>query len=176
MSFYPIIDLASTEPEDFGGGYKTEFVTLESEDEAVLPMFTSVKRCKAFVDDYFARDDSIRPSTFPMDVFRLAEMIEPAIETGELGFLVFDPTAVSPGQWSIERDPILIAHYCRFASEIRPGIRQAVREAEARFGAAAPGSAAEKEAMEWLRPRIERLADTSGARVDEWWESRDVRE
>jgi hypothetical protein len=89
---------------------------------------------------------------------------------GELGFLVFDPTAVSPEQWSIEREPIPITRYCRFVSEIRPGIRQAVRECEARFGTAAPGSAAGKEAMKWLRPRIERLAKSAGARVDEWWE------
>ncbi len=176
MPIYPIIDMASMVPEDSGEGYKTEFVALEIEAGTVLPVFTSANRCKAFVDDYFARDDITRPSTFPMDVFRLAETIEPWIKTGGLGFLLFDPTVVSPGKLRIAREPIPAAHYCRFASEIRPGIRQAVREYEARFGPAAPGSAAEKVAMERLRPRLERLADSAGARVDEWWENRDARE
>jgi hypothetical protein len=37
-------------------------------------------------------------------------------------------------------------------------------------------TAAEREAMEWLRPRIERLAESVVARVDEWWESHVARE
>lgn len=175
MPYYPIVDLASMEPEDSGGGYKTKFITLRGEAGAILPVFSSLNRFWAFADDYLTGDDSIEPSTFPIDPFRLAEKIEPSIEKGQQGFLVFNPTAVSPGLYSIEREPIPIAHYCRLVSEIRPGFRQAVREYEARFGVAAPGSAAEKEAMEWLRPRIERLADSAGARVNEWWQSRDAR-
>jgi hypothetical protein len=128
------------------------------------------------VDDYFARDDSSRPSKFPMDPFRLAEMVEPSIETDGLGFLLFDPKAVAPGDCRSARETIPVAHDCRFMSEISPRVDQAGQEYEARFGAAAPGSAADKEAMEWLRPRIERLANSAGMRVDEWWESRDIRE
>jgi hypothetical protein len=174
VSYYPIGDLASMGPKDSGGGYETNLLTLGGEDEAFLPVFPSINRFWAFVHVYLAGDDSLEPSTFPMDPFELAEKIEPSIETGELGFLIFNPTTVSPGQWSIEREPIPIAHYCSFVSEIRPGIRQAVREAEARFGTAAPGSAAGKEAMEWLRPRIERLAESAGAQVDERWDRRDA--
>jgi len=164
------------EPEDSGGGYKAKFMTLGGEAGAIVPVFTSVNRFWAFADDYLTSDDSIQPSTFPIDPFRLAEKLEPLERAGELGFLVFNPTAVSPGQWSIEREPIPIAHYCSFVSEIRPGIRQAVREAEARFGAAALGSAAYKEAMEWLGPQIERLVDSAVAREDEWWGGHGARE
>jgi hypothetical protein len=75
VPLFPIIDWASVEPEDSGRGYKTEFVALEGEAGDILPVFTSANRCKAFVDDYFACDDITQPSTFPMDVFRLAEMM-----------------------------------------------------------------------------------------------------
>jgi hypothetical protein len=98
------------------------------------------------------------------------------METGGLGFLLFNPTVISPGKCGSAREPIPAAHYCCFAREIRPGVRQAVREYEARFGLPSPGSAAEKEALRWVMPRLERLADSAGARVDEWWESRDARE
>jgi hypothetical protein len=175
VPLFPIIDLASMEPEDAGGGYKTEFMTLGGEDESILPVFTSMNRFWAFADDYLTGDDSIESSTFPIDPFRLAEIIEPWMEMGELGFLVFNPTAVSPGKFSSAREPIPAAHYCRFVGEIRPEIRRAARQAEAKFGPAIPGSAAEKKAMEWLGPRLEGLADSAGARVDEWWESRDAR-
>jgi hypothetical protein len=176
VPLFPIIDMASMKPESSGGGYKTEFVGLEGEAGGVLPGFTSANRCKCFVDGYFARDGITQPSTFPMDVFRLAAMIEPWIETGGLGFLVFDPLALSPGKWSSPREPIPAAHYCRFVSEIGPGIDQTVRESEARFGTHVPGSVSEKEAMRRLMPRLERLADSAGVRVDEWWEGRDARE
>jgi hypothetical protein len=176
MPYYPIGDLASTAPKDSGGGYETDLLTLGGEDGFILPVFTSMNRFWAFVDVYLAGDDSIQPSTFPMDPFRLAEVMESLAEKGELSFLIFNTTALSPGVWSIESDPIPVAHYCRFMSEIRPGIRQAVRESEARFGPAAPGFAADQEAMEWLRPRIEALAESAGARVDEWWESHGARE
>ena len=104
MRYYPIVDLASMEPEDSGGGYKTKFTTLGGEVGAILPVFIAVNRFWAFAEDYLTGDDSIQPCTFPIDPFRLAEKIEPAIETGELGLLVFNPTAVSLGQWSIERE------------------------------------------------------------------------
>lgn len=176
MSIYPIIDMASMNLEDSGGGYKTEFVALKGEAGDVLPVFTSVDRCKAFVNDFFARDDPTQPSTFPMDVFLLAEMIEPWMEAGGLGFLLFDPMVVSPGKCGSAREPIPAAHFCRFISEIRPEIEQTARETEARFGAHVPESVAEKEALRWVMPRLERLADSAGAMVDEWWESRDARE
>lgn len=176
MPYYPIGDLASTAPKDSGGGYEADLLTLGGEDGFILPVFTEVNRFWAFVDVYLAGDDSIRPSTFPMDPFELAEKIEPSIETGELGFLVFNPTAISPGQWKTERDPIPVAHYCRFMSDIRPEIQQAVRESMDRFGVATLGPAANPEAAEWLRHRIERLTESTVARVDEWWESRDARE
>ena len=176
MPYYPIVDLASMQPEDSGGGYKTKFIILGGENGFILPVFSSVNRFWAFADDYLTDDDSIEPSTFPIDPFRLADMSEPSIETGELGFLVFNPTAGPPGQYSIEREPIPIAHYCRLVSEIRPGFRQAVREAEARFGATPPGCAVDREAIEWLRPRIERLIDSAVPIVDEWWEGHGARE
>jgi len=176
MPYYPLIDLASMEPEDSGGGYKTNLLTLGGEDGFILPVFSSMNRFWAFADDYLTGDESIEPSTFPIDPFRLAEMIEPWMEKGELRFLVVNPTAVSRGQWSIEREPIPIAHYCRLVSEIRPGFRQAVREAEARFGAGATGSAVHSEAKEWLKPRIERLIDSAVPIVDEWWRGHGARE
>ena len=60
MPIYPIIDMASMKPEDSGGGYKTEFVALKGEAGGVLPVFTSVDRCKAFVDDFLPK--TIPPS------------------------------------------------------------------------------------------------------------------
>jgi hypothetical protein len=176
VPLYPIGNLISTSPKDSGGGYETDLLTLGGEDGFILPVFTSINRFWAFVDVYLAGDDSIQPSTFPMDPFELAEKIERLEGAGELGFLVFNPTAVTSGQWSSVNDPIPVARYCRFMSEIRPGIQQAVRESVARFGSATPGSAAHKVAMEWLGPRIEWLAKSAGARVDEWWQRPGARE
>jgi hypothetical protein len=117
MPFYPIGNLASTAPKDSGRGYDTDLLMLGSEEGFILPVFTSVNRFWAFVDEYLAGDDSIQPSTFPMDWFWLAEVVESLAKDGDLGFLVFNPTAVSPGQWSVEGDPIPAAHYCRFVRE-----------------------------------------------------------
>lgn len=169
MPFYAVLDHLSMEPQE-SGKTQADLLILRSEDGDHLPVFTSMALFCEFVDDYFDGDDSMEPSPFLMDPFYLAEVMESLAENDELGFLIFNPTALSPGVWSIERDPIPVAHFCRFTREIRPGIQHAVRESEARFGTAAPGSAAGKEAMKRLRPRIERLADSVGARVDEWWE------
>jgi hypothetical protein len=154
MPYYPIVDLASMEPEDSGGGYKTNLLTLGGEAGTILPVFTSINRFWAFVDVYLAGDDSLEPSTFPIDPFRLAEKIEPSIETGELGFLVFNPTAVSPGQWSIERKPIPKAHYCRCAMkapEIRlyEGDRSARSLSEPLLSALAPRRLAVSRPRTW---------------------------
>lgn len=170
MPYYPIVDLATMEPRNPGGGCETELVTLRGEDEFVFPVFTSEARFWAFSDKYFAEDDPVRPSTFPMTPFRLAEMFGPLGDAGELGSMVFNPIAVSEGQWRSAKEPIPVAHFCRFITEIRPGIRRLNQESVARFGSAAPGSAAHEEAMDWLRPLIERLSESAGARVDEWWE------
>jgi hypothetical protein len=173
VPFYAVLDHLSMEPQE-SGKTQADLLILRSEDGDHLPMFTSMALFCEFVDDYFDGDDSIEPSPFPMDPFYLAEVMASLAENDELGFLIFNPTAHSAGVWSIERDPIPVAHYCRFASEIRPGIQQAVREYVARFGTATPGSAADKEAMEWLRPRIERLTESAGTGVDEWWERHGV--
>jgi hypothetical protein len=45
VPLHPRSDLASMEPKDAGGGYKTEFVALGGEARVVLPVFTSVNRC-----------------------------------------------------------------------------------------------------------------------------------
>ncbi len=170
MPYFPIVDLASIGPQNPIGGVKAEILTLGGEDEAILPVFTSVGLFWAFVDEYFAEDDLLRPSTFPMDPFRLAEMLEPSGGTRGLSFLVFNPIAVSAGQWRSMKKPIPVEHFCHFMSKIRPGIQQVVRESEARFGPAPPGSAAYKEAMQWSIPQVERLSDNIGAQVDEWWD------
>jgi hypothetical protein len=172
---YTVLDLMSMESGQ-NGKTEAELSTLRSEDGDHLPVFTSLALFSAFVDEYFDGNDSIEPAPFPIDPFELAQMVDPLAKNGEVDYLIFNPTAVSPGVWGTERDPIPVAHYCRFMSEIRPGLRRAVRQFEARFGPATPGSAAEKEAMGWLMPRIERLAESVGTRVDEWWESRDARE
>ncbi len=170
MPYYLIVDLASMGPQGSGGGAEAELLTLEGEDGAILPVFTSEDRFWAFVDEYFAEDASFRPSTFPMDPFRLAEIIEPLVGASELGFLVFDPAAVSVGQWSSAEKATPVAHYCRFMSEIRPELIRLIGEGNARLGTAPPESSAYKEVMEWYRPKIERLAKSVGARVDEWWD------
>ena len=155
MPFYAVLDHLSMELQE-SGKTQADLLILRSEDGDHLPVFTSMALFCEFVDDYFDGDDSMEPSPFPMDPFYLAEVMASLAEKDELGFLIFNPTA--------------LAHFCRFTREIRPEIQQAVRESEARFGTAAPGSAAGKEAMKRLRPRIERLADSAGARVDEWSE------
>jgi hypothetical protein len=172
VPYYTVIDLQSMEPREprGNGGARAEVLMLRGEDGDVFPVFTSLARFWAFVDEYFVGDDLVEPSTFPMDPFRLAEMIEQSGGTGGFCFLVFDPIAVSAGQWSSMKKPIPVAHYCRFISEIRPGIQQLTRECIARFGTPPPGSAAYEEAMEWYRPQIEGLADSVGARVNEWWD------
>lgn len=176
MPYYLPVNLRSMEPRESKGSGKAtgELIMLGGEGEAVLPVFTSLARFWAFVDEYFAGDDSVRPSPFRMDPFKLAEVAEQVGAPGGFGFLVFNPTAVSAGQWNCVKKPIPVAHYCRFMSEIRPGIQEVVRESIARFGTAPPGFAADKEAMEWCRPRIEELSENAGARVDEWWDRHDA--
>jgi hypothetical protein len=176
VPYYMPIDLQSMEPQESRGDgkAKAEVLTLRGEDEALLPVFSSLPRFWAFVDEYFAQDDLVQPSTFPMDPFRLAEMIEQSGETREFDFLVFNPIAVSAGQWRSVKKPIPVAHYCRFMSELRPGAQQLAREFIARFGTPPPGSAAYEEAIEWYRPQIEGLSDSVAARVDEWWDRHDA--
>jgi hypothetical protein len=111
VPYYPIIDLASRRPQASNEGVVAEMLTLGDEDEDVLPVLTSLARFWAFVDEYFAADDLLQPSTFPMDPFRLAEMIEPLGETSELSLLVLDPIAVSAGQWRSVNQPRPVAHY-----------------------------------------------------------------
>jgi hypothetical protein len=105
MPYYPIGDLASTAPKDSGGGYETDLLTLGGEDGSILPVFTSMNRFWAFVDVYLAGDDSVQPSTFPMDPFRLAEVMESLAEKDELSFLIFNPTALSPGCGALTETP-----------------------------------------------------------------------
>ena len=169
VPYYPIIDLATMGPRDADGLSKAEMVTLRVEDEVYLPMFTSVARFWAFVDKYFAEDDRVQPTTIPIDPFSLAEMMDAVKGTAARDSLIFNPMAVCAGQWRSVIEPIPVARYCRFMSEIRPGIRQIVRESTARFGSAPPGTPAFAQALECYRPRIEALSDSVGARVDEWW-------
>jgi hypothetical protein len=176
VPYYPIIDWATMGPQNPGGGSVAEFVTLRGEDPLVFPVFTSMARFWAFADKYFAEDDPVWPSTFPMTPFRLAEMIEALGEAGAPSSLVFNPTAVSEGQWRSAKEPIPGAHFCRFITEIRPEVRRLNQEAIARFGVAPPGSPAYEEAMDWLWPEIGRMSESAGARVDEWWDRHGSRE
>lgn len=128
MPYYPIVDMASIGPRSAGGGAGAELVTLRGDDEVVLPLFTSDTRFWAFVDRYFAEDDPLRLSTVSLDPLRLAEMIEPLGEAGALGSLIFNPIAVSQGQSRSAKEPIPVAHFCRFIAEIRPEIQRLNQE------------------------------------------------
>jgi hypothetical protein len=172
VPYYPIIDLTSMEPQDSEGGAEAEVLVLGGEDKVVLPVFTSLDRFWAFVDKHYAGDDSVRPSTFPMDPFRLAEMVGAMQLAGGLDALVFNPFVVSAEEWSSAIKPIPIAHYSRFIAEIRPGIEQLAQEAEARFGHL-PDSQSFNESIEWAKPRVHEVADNAGARMEEWQDSDD---
>lgn len=168
MTYYPIIDLASIGPPNSDGGGEAAVLTLEAEDEVVLPVFTSLDRLWAFVDHYYTGEDSVQPSTFPIDPFRLAEMIGSLGQASRLGSLVFNPLVVSNGRWKRVGKLIPVAHYCRFISEIRPGVEELTQESKAKFGTPPLGSEAWEKIMKRSIPQLERLADSAGARVEEW--------
>jgi hypothetical protein len=173
MPYYVIIDLNSIEPRQSDGRSVGRVLTLGGEDDAVLPVFTSLDHFWAFVDEYYAEDASVQPTTFPMTPFRLAQMIKPLGGAGRLDTLVFNPVALSAGRWRNVGKPISVAHYCQFANEIRPGIEELASEEVARFGEPPPEFEAFKEVvlkdvMQRFKPQLKEVADNARARMEEW--------
>ncbi len=166
MPYFPIVDLNSIGPLDPEGKAVANILTIEDDDREVLPVFTSIDRFWAFADKRFAGDDFVRPSTYPIDPFRLADMLRELRETG-LDAVVFNPIALSGNEWRSAVKPIPVANYCRFASEIRPGIAKLAKEAEARFGHL-PVQEALREAMKRNQLRIEEVVRNTAARIAEW--------
>jgi hypothetical protein len=167
VPYYPIINLASIEPHATEGGATAEMVTLGSEDEVILPVFTSLDRFWAFVDTYYAGDESVQPSTFPVTPFTLAEMVGPTSQGVEIDALIFNPVMVPAGELRSEADPIPVAEYCRFIVEIRPDLEKLAQEAEAEFGHL-PDSESFKKSLEWMEPDIQEVVDNARARIEEW--------
>lgn len=167
MPYYPIINRASIEPQDSEGGGTAEMMTLGSEDEVILPVFTSLDRFWAFVDKYYAGDDSVQPSTLPLTPFRLAEMVEPMSQGGKLDALILNPVMVSAGELWSAVDPIMVGEYCHFIAEIRPDLEKLAQEAEAKF-CHLPDSEASKKSLEWMDPHIQEAVDNARARMAEW--------
>jgi hypothetical protein len=167
VPYYPIINLASIEPQDSEGGAKAQLLYLRSEDEFILPVFTSLDRFWAFVDKYYAEDDSVQPSTFPVTPFRLAEMIGLMSQGGEQHTLIFNPVVVSAKEWRSTVKPIPAAEYCRFMTEISPDLEKLNREAEAKF-CHLPDSEARKKSLEWVGTHIQEVVDNARARIEEW--------
>ena len=167
MPYYPIINLASIEPQATEGGAEAEVLVLGREDKVFLPVFTSLDRFWAFVDEHYAGDDSVRPSSIPMDPFRLAEMVGAMDQAGGLDALVFNPVVVSAEELRSEADPIPVAEYCRFIAEIRPDLEKLAQEAEAEFGHL-PDSESFKKSLEWMEPDIQEVVDNARARIEEW--------
>jgi hypothetical protein len=166
VPYFAIVDLNSIGPQDSRGNASAEVLTLRGENGEVLPVFTSLNRFWDFVDKWYAADDPVHPTTFPMDPFRLAEMIEPPNEEG-VEALVFDPVLVSDGNWRSAAKPIPVADYCRFIKEIRPGINKLAKEAAAKFGHL-PDPKAKKDAIDWIKSQAEEVGDNAGARIAEW--------
>jgi len=167
VPYYPIVNLASIEPQATEGGATAEMVTLGSEDEVTLPVFTSLDRFWAFVDKYYAGDDSVQPSTLPLTPFRLAEMIGPTSQGGKLDALIFNPVLVSAGELWSEVDPITVGEYCRLLAEVRPDLEKLAQETEAKF-CHLPDSEASKKCLEWMDPHIQEAVDNARARMAEW--------
>ena len=167
MPYFVIVDLNSIGPQDSEGNASAEVLALRDKNGEVLPVFTSLNRFWAFVDKWYAGDDSVHPTTFPMDPFELAEMVGPMGESGLFDTLLFNPVAVSARKWKYKTKPIPLTHYCRFISEIRPGIEKVVQDGEVKFGdLSAPET--HLKVLRWSMPRLEELARNAGARVEEW--------
>jgi SseB protein N-terminal domain len=167
VPYYPIVNLASIEPQDSDGGAKAQLLTLRSEDGVIFPVFTSLDRFWAFVDKYYAGDDSAQPSTFPLTPFRLAEMVGPTSQGVEIDALIFNPVVVSAGEWRSTVKSIPVAEYCRFMAEIRPDLEKLTQEAEAEF-CHLPDSESFKKSLEWAEPYIQEAVDNARARIEEW--------
>jgi hypothetical protein len=119
------------------------------------------------VDKWYAGDDSVHPTTFPIDPFRLAEIIKAPGEAGQIDAVVFNPFVVSSGEWRSAVEPIPVSNYCRFMAEIRPETERLAKETETKFGHLSDPKT-RKEAMEWVTPLAEDIADNARARIAEW--------
>ena len=166
MPYYPIMDLSSMKKREGGGG-ELDLLLLRREDGPILPVFTSLNRFWAFVDKYYARDDSVRPTTVPMDPFKLAGMVRSIGGETVLKALVFDPIALTGGKWRSAVKPAPISTYLRFMSEIRPEVEKLAKETEEKFGHL-PDPVAFDDSLRWSKPLLDEVADNAGARVEEW--------
>ena len=160
------------------GGLRSPVLTLQ--EGTVQPVFTSVESARDFAETFYDEKDPIRPEIGPMDAFKLAHMVDVAEEVG-VRELVFDPEAISVGQWMDPQVIMPMSYYRRFVADLDSGLEKLFAEACMALGYGPEGPplelpwVTEEKAwvMDWCWSRVEGVAEDARARASEWETSPD---
>src|ERR687897_2070300 len=103
------------------GGLRSQVLTLQ--EGTVVAVFTSVELARDFAETFYAEEDPITPVVTSMDAFKLANSVDLAEEVG-VREVVFDPEAISVGQWTDPQAIMPLSYFRRFIAELDRGLEK----------------------------------------------------
>ena len=155
------------------GGLRSTVLTLQ--EGTVRAVFTSVELARDFAETFYAEEDSVTPVVTSMDAFKLANSVDLSEEVG-VRELVFDPEAISIGQWTDPQVIMPLSYYRRFVAELDSGLEKLLAKACMALGYGPEGPPSgipwvkEERAWveDWCWSRVEEVAEDARARASEW--------
>jgi hypothetical protein len=125
--YYGIADDLEEDPCVFLGGEEPGLLVLNNQGEPALPIFGSFHAFADFLEALYPEEE-IRFAAYPLGptFFKVAEKVLPAVETGEIKRVVFDPVVGFMGQWSDTALDWPARIFCDFLGTVRPKVIEMV--------------------------------------------------
>jgi hypothetical protein len=121
--YYGITDDLEEDPCVFLGGKEPGLLVLDKQGEPALPIFGSFHAFMDFSEALYPEGEN-RFAAYPLGptLFEVAEAVLPAVETGEIKRVVFDPVVGFMGQWSDTALDWPARIFCDFLGTVRPKV------------------------------------------------------